>query len=448
MIFPEIRFPGVSTETPKRPIFFGETVIIARTCTALLVAGVAAFIPACSPAGSSNSAPERRQWSVDIQPVASPAGFGSRAPRLTTSDRGVILSWFEPEGNGTALRFAEWIKSGWSATRTAAKGDNWFVSSADLPSVLRMAGGTLVAQWLENTVVEREAYDLWLSYSTDEGRTWAEPFMPHHDGTQSQHGFASLFEVPGQGLGLVWLDGRDNEFDPDDPNRAAMMLRFATYDRDWKQVIDESIDVRVCECCPTSVAVTADGIVAAYRDRSDAEIRDIYISRRENGTWTEGVPVHEDNWEFFACPVNGPSVKARDQQAAVAWFTVEGDQGQAYGAFSSDAGRSWGAPIRLDDAGSLGRVDVELLDDGSAVASWVEFADQRAQFRIRRIEPSGTRSPAVTVTGLPGGRPSGYPRISRHGDELVLAWTESTLPVGEGQPLQRVQTAVSALPRN
>ncbi len=447
-MFQEIDSLALPLRPRKDPYSLERPMFIDRMCAAVLVAGVAAFIPGCSPAGGSNSAAERRQWSADIQPVASPAGSGSSAPRLTTSDGSIILSWFEPEGDGTALKFAEWNESGWSATRTAAMGDNWFVSSADLPSVLRMADGTLVAQWLEATVVEREAYDLSLSYSTDEGRTWAEPFTPHHDGTQSQHGFASLFEMPGRGLGLVWLDGRDNEFDTDDPNRAAMMLRFAVFDRDWKQVIDEPIDVRVCECCPTSTAVTADGIVVVYRDRSDTEIRDIYASRRENGTWTEGVPVHDDNWEFFACPVNGPTVSTRDRQAVVAWFTVEEGQGQAYAAFSSDAGRSWGAPVRLDDGGSIGRVDVVLLDDGSAVASWFEFADQQAQFRLRRIERSGTRSPAVTITGVSGGRVSGYPRIARHGDELVLAWTESTVAGSEDGSSQRVQTAMAALSGN
>ena len=419
--------------------------VVDRTCAALLIAGVATLVPACSPASNPNPAAESRQWSVDIQPVASPAGSGSSAPQLTPSDRGIILSWFEPVGERTALKFAEWTESGWSATRTAATGDNWFVSYADVPSVIQMADGTLVANWLEATNIKIEAYDLWLSYSTDEGRTWAKPFTPHHDGTQSQHGFASVFEIPGEGLGIIWLDGRENEFDWDNPDRAAMMLRFAVFDRDWKQVADEPIDVRVCECCPTSTAVTSDGIITVYRDRSDTEVRDIYASRLENSTWTEGVPVHEDNWEIFSCPVNGPMVSARDREAVVAWFTVKDDEGQAYAAFSTDAGRSWGAPIRLDDSGSLGRVDVELLDDGSAVASWVEFADQRAQFRMRRIEPSGTRSPAVTV--VPGGRTSGFPRIVRRKDELVLAWTEST-PPADGEPLRRVYTAVAALPRN
>ena len=116
------------------------------------------------------------------------------------------------------------------------------------------------------------------------------------------------------------------------------------------------------------------------------------------------------------------------------------DIGRAYVAFSQDAGRTFGAPIRLDDAGALGRVDVELTSDGSAIASWIEFADQRAQFRVRRVERSGARSSSVTVSSLAGSRASGYPRIGLSGDELVFGWTENV------QSASRVQTAVARLP--
>ena len=135
--------------------------------------------------------------------------------------------------------------------------------------------------------------------------------------------------------------------------------------------------------------VTPDGVVAAFRDRSPKEIRDIHVSRLENGKWTDAQVVHADNWEIDACPVNGPALSARGRQLAAAWFTGKDDKGQAFAAFSSDAGRTWGAPIRLDDETSLGHVDIEMLDDGSAVATWVEFADDRSQFRMRRVEPSG-----------------------------------------------------------
>ena len=88
--------------------------------------------------------------------------------------------------------------------------------------------------------------------------------------------------------------------------------------------------------------------------------------------------------------------------------------------------RSYGTPIRVDDGGSLGRVDVALLPGGNAaIATWIEFADQRSQFRVRRIDRDGTRSAPVTIAGLASGRASGYPRMALAGRELVFAWTES-----------------------
>jgi hypothetical protein len=151
--------------------------------------------------------------------------------------------------------------------------------------------------------------------------------------------------------------------------------------------------------------------------------------------------VFDDNWKIAACPVNGPALAASGRSVAMTWFTAKGDQGQAYLAFSDDAGATFGNPIRIDDGGTLGRVDVELLPDGAALATWIEFADQRAQFRARRIERNGTRSAPITIAGLAGNRSSGYPRAAIHNGEVVFAWTESA----EGGALQ-VRTAVSRIP--
>jgi hypothetical protein len=386
----------------------------------------------------------RPEWSISVQPLPSPASPESSEPQLTGSNDSLVLSWIERAGSTTQLKFARRTASGWTPAVTAASGDNWFVSYADVPSVTRLSSGTLVAQWLEETDRQREAYDLRLSYSKDEGRTWAPSFLPHSDGTKTQHGFASLFETAGRGLGLIWLDGRAAGLDEGDPEGGAMQARFAAFDADWTQTADSVIDARVCECCQTAIAVTSEGVLTAFRDRTDTEIRDISVSRLEGGAWTTPTPVHDDNWEIYACPVNGPALSARGRDVAAAWFTVREDRGQAWTAFSTDAGRSWGAPIRVDDAGSLGRVDVELLEDGSAVVTWVEFAQQRADFRVRRVEPSGKRAAPVIVTGVSGSRASGFPHIGRQGGELVLAWTEST--AGNRGPL-RLHTAVAALPR-
>jgi hypothetical protein len=246
--------------------------------------------------------------------------------------------------------------------------------------------------------------------------------------------------MPGAGLGVVWLDGRDMKAAASHGGHGGTMsVRFATFDSDWKQTAEQVVDSRACECCPTTVAVTTDGPIAAFRDRTDDEIRDIYLSRFESGKWTEAKPVYGDSWKIAACPVNGPMLSARGRDVVIAWFNAKDDQGRAFLAFSNNAGRSFGPPIRLDVAGALGRVDVELLPDGSAVASWIEFADQRAQFMFRRVESSGPMSPPVTVSGIAGNRTSGYPRIALRGNDLVFAWTEST--GGRSQ----VQTAVARL---
>lgn len=242
-----------------------------------------------------------------------------------------------------------------------------------------------------------------------------------------------MFDAPGGGLGIVWLDGR--AMSGGHEGHGDMSLRFASFDGAWKQTADQPLDVRVCECCPTTVAVTADGPLVAYRDRGPTEVRDIYVTRLENGKWTEPRAVHNDGWQVPACPVNAPALSARNRDVAVAWFTAKGNEPKAFAAFSPDAGRTFSTPVRLDDEATLGRVDVELLPDGSAAASYVEFADKRASFRVRRVARDGTKSAPVTIAGIGGTRTSGLPRMVLHGSTLYFAWLE-----GEG-----VRTARAAL---
>jgi hypothetical protein len=362
--------------------------------------------------------------SLTVTELAVPAPPGGSQPQLTSSSRGSILSWVETNGSMATLRFAERSGTAWSQPRTIASGADWFISDADAPVVQRLADGTLIAAWYRSTNVQLEAYDTWLAYSKDEGRTWSKPFKPYKDKTTTQHGFVSMFDQPGGGLGLVWLDAREWELNQDAPDGGSVMLRSASFDPSWKQTSDQVVNLRVCDCCQTSVAATPDGVVTAFRDRSDKEIRDIHVTRLENGKWTDAQPVHRDNWEIDSCPVNGPAISARGRALAVAWFTAVSGQGHSYAAFSPDAGRTWGEPIRLDEQTSTGRVDIELLDEQTAVVSWVEFANQQAQFKARRISTSGQPSAPVAVQGTAGGRVGGFPRMTRQGDELLFVWAD------------------------
>jgi hypothetical protein len=219
-----------------------------------------------------------------------------------------------------------------------------------------------------------------------------------------------------------------------------MSLRASTYDAAGKQLREVAIDTRVCDCCPTSVASTSEGPVVAYRDRNPKEVRDIAVTRLAAGRWTPPVVVHRDNWTIEACPVNGPAVSARGRDVVVAWFTGLNDEGKTWAAFSRDAGRTFGAPVRIDDAMSTGHVGVGLLKDGGAVVSWVEFANEQSQFKIRRIGSDGGRSAGIGVAGTADARVGGVPRIAVAGDEILLAWTETAAGAS------RVRTARATLP--
>ena len=415
---------------------------------------LAFVLAACAGPPRDTGAPSESPFPISIQASAVPVQGESGQAQLTSSGRGVILSWLERKDASATLKFSELRSGTWSDARTIASSDRWFVSEADTPTVMRMSDGTLVATVSPLIDFRLEAYDLRLMYSRDDGTTWSAPLSPYQDTTRTQHGFASLVELPGRALGVVWLDGRDQELSPGDQLRESMDVRFASFDSQWKRTADSSINQRVCQCCQTAAAVTADGPVVAFRDRSEKEIRDIHVTRIDQGRWTDAVPVHADNWQIEACPVNGPALSARGRDLAVAWFTAAGGNGHAYAAFSSDSGRTWGEPIRLDDGTSLGQVDIELLEDGSAVATWLEFTNERpstsargalsevegrTQVRTRQVKPSRERSPSVILAGEDEPRVSGYPRVARYGNEIVFVWSESA-----GGP-QQVKAAVGSL---
>ena len=149
-----------------------------------------------------------------VNELKSPAPPDSGQPNLAVgADGRVFLSWIEPsEPKGDVLRFSIRGPQGWSAPKTIARGANWFVSDADVPSMSVLSDGTLAAHWFVKPAgvgPESEAYDINLAFSKDGGATWSKPIMPHHDGKKRQHGFVSLAPAQDGKLAAIWLDGRN-----------------------------------------------------------------------------------------------------------------------------------------------------------------------------------------------------------------------------------------------
>jgi hypothetical protein len=380
-----------------------------------LITGVAAaFVLAATLVHGAHAAQAPAKPALVVETVKPPAAGDATAAQMTSSGGKMLLSWLERAGEKTSLKFSERLPAGWSTPMLVVSSEHLISNFADVPSVRALPDGSLLAHWIEMNGPDPEAYDLKISTSRDGGKTWAAPASPHKDGTKTQHGFASFFTV-GTSTGLVWLDGRQTA-----GGKGDMTLRAAT---SIPVKSDMLVASRVCDCCPTAAANTADGPIVAFRGRTADEIRDIYVTRLDGSAWSAPVLVHQDGWKINGCPVNGPAIAARGKDVVVAWFTMQNGQGRAYAAFSADAGRTFRAPVRVDDEGSTGRLQVELLADGSAAVSWIELGKGPSQLKVRTISATGTRSrPADIALGLG----TQFPRMAASKGELVFAWTENS----------------------
>jgi len=364
-----------------------------------------------------------RSKELSVERLANPAAPGSIAPNMTQGPRGqIMLSWLEPTGNSLALRFASSDANGWSAPQTIVAGKN-FGKYAEAPAwVLMLPSGPLVAVWAEElpTTEQWAGNYLYTAVSRDRGKTWSQPAIVHSDRTASvEHSFASLVVLDDSHANIVWLDARDNM------TRHAYRLMSAVISSSGTIENEETVDDDVCTCCPTALARIPTGLIAAYRDHTSQEIRDIYAVRKESGHWQPTRPLHKDGWHINACPVNGPALASRGNDVAVAWYTGANESGALRVAFSSDGGANFGSPVTVDAANGthkpMGRPALTLLSSGDALVAWTRLQNGHGELVAARVRSnSETATPSIIAQG--GSRGIGYPRIQALKSGALLSW--------------------------
>ncbi len=366
-----------------------------------------------------------------IEQLASPTGPSSAEPYLFSlgGDR-AYLSWVEAVNDGHVLKVSLFEDGGWHNPKLIAAGNNWFVNWADYPLLAVNDNATFVAFFMQKSAPDTYAYDIRQTVSSDGGDTWSVPQVLHDDGVQGEHGFVSVVPFHA-GFFVSWLDGRHTVPTSHDVHGShdghghggggAMTLRAAILGPEGHKLSEWELDGRVCDCCQTGAAVTANGPIVVYRDRSDDEIRDIYIVRLVNGEWTQPKPVFSDGWHIEGCPVNGPRVAAMDDAVAVAWYTAPDGNSQVNVAFSTDGGDTFGALTRLASGSPLGRLGLVLLDDTSAAVSWLEDG----QIRVVRVSADGAMNVPIAIAETSNERASGFPQMVRVANRLLFAWTDA-----------------------
>lgn len=365
--------------------------------------------------------------SLTLKPLNSPADSLTSVPFLTTDPAGnVFLSWVERRPDTSRFYFSQLESGAWSRPSLISKGSSWFINWADYP-MIASDGVNRVAHLLDKSGKGTYAYDVKVFISNDAGSSWNQPFVLHDDGKQAEHGFVSLVPFGGN-VFTAWLDGRNAAMEGMEDMKGmdhsghggAMSIRAAVINYAGEKLQEWELDSKTCDCCQTAAAITRNGPVVVYRDRSDEEIRDMSIVRLVNGAWTEPKPVHRDNWKIAGCPVNGPRIAVKDNQLAVAWYTAVTEPAHVNLAFSRDGGETFTDAVSVDNGKAIGRVDIEWIDAERVVVSWMEGSLIQAAV----VHTNGTRENPVTIAESSDSRSSGFPQMTTLGKDLVFAWTD------------------------
>lgn len=373
-----------------------------------------------------------------VRSFENPAGPSCCVRLHETPDGNILMSWIEYLDDTTdALMMTSLADGKWTQPVKITQGSNWFTNWADFPTIASYEDGkAITAHWLEMSGEGTFDYDIHLIQSEDLGKSWGNDFVIHSDGVQAEHGFVSLTPVPGQRMFASWLDGRrtkvashDGRTDHDhDHGHGAgeMMLRGAIFDQNNQVHHEWQLDGRVCDCCGTASTLTSSGLVVAYRDRSESEIRDIAIVRQEGFDWSEPFVPHPDNWKIAGCPVNGPALDAEENRVALAWFGMHQDQARVKVSFSNDGAKTFEPAIDLDQGDPLGRVNVQMLDEERAIVIWLENHDDHALVMAAICHHSGEVEELLSLGTTSAARSSGFPALSKHPEGALIGWTHTS----------------------
>jgi len=352
--------------------------------------------------------------------LPSPAPANSSLSRVVADESGEIyLSWVSQDAEQATLAFARLTSEGWDAAQVISGGRNWFVNWADFP-VLSVDSSGMVAHWLQMSTTGTYDYDVRARFYAQDKATWTEARTIHTDGISAEHGFVSMLPLNDGTTLISWLDGRETVHS-EPPG--AMTLRAGIFDKSGANVSEWELDHRVCDCCQTSSAMTENGPIIVYRDRSQQEVRDIYATRLVDGAWTLPQAIHNDNWQVAGCPVNGPSVAAMNKRVAVAWFNAKDDVPKIQLVLSTDSGLSFSEPIVVESPNTNGRVDTTILDSGNIIVSWMDTAGE-AKIMLSRYDINGELLSTTEVAGSSPSRRSGFPIIEAVGNSVYVTWTD------------------------
>lgn len=354
--------------------------------------------------------------------VTAETGGGAAPMFATAADGKRALAWVSAPAAGTAGRLYVEVAGQVSELRDPL-GDLSIYGEVP-PKIAFGSDGALNAAWVVVKALPGHRWPLQalrFARSADGGRTWSEPVTVTDDSVFAAHDDHALLAGADGTLYLTWLDMRSGK-------SHVYLSRSTDQGRTWEANRPIRVE-EACPCCRTALASGPDGrLYVAWRGIFRGEVRDIVVARSddEGRTWSAPVRVHEDGWVVHACPDAGPSLAVgRDGRVHVAWWTgKEGRAGVQYAVAPAGAG-SFSAPVPLGLAefSRPAHVQIALTGQDVVFATWDDGTLKQPAV-VARVSRDGGRTFAPAMRLSSGGRSAGYPVVSARDSAFTVAWQE------------------------
>ena len=327
-------------------------------------------------------------------------------------DGSFYVAWVNHEPNNRAdvmITRYEPGKSPTAAVRVNPQAGTATAWRGDPPSVAVVKNGSVYVVWTMRVEADgKKGTDLYLSVSSDLGRTFAAPVKINDDKIPAAHGMHSLHVADDGRVYVSWLDER-NVVAPQpstkaeghhmESNRELFIADSTDGGRTFSR--NRKIAGDACPCCKTALAVAKDGTVyVSWRHVLPGNYRHIAVAASSDAgvTFSKPVIVSDDKWVLHGCPVSGPSLSVADNGTLkVLWYAAgEANEPGLYVTESKDKGQSFSPRQLLAQEGIRG-TPVLTAD----VAVWEKAGDQGPETRFRSVEQDAQAISIGTNVELP-----------------------------------------------
>lgn len=419
------------------------------------VLAVCAAIAGCAP--DSNSLSKQLEEPVALTASAS----GGAAPSVAVSAAGVeAVAWVSVPSAEQSGHLYVSVAGAPAQKLSDALGPVEARGEAP-PKLAFTPDGALVVVYTVGKVVEGERFTrsaLRLTSSRDSGRTWSAPVTVNDRAVFGSHSFDALHVAPDGTIFVAWLGKSDLAGDtqmsdmPDMPDMAGMhdmksmqgmqgmkgmsheaSTTWITSSTDGGSTWTPRVRVdagEACPCCRGSLASTPDGtLYMAWRHIYPGSIRDIVLARSTDRgqTWSDASRVHEDNWEFDACPHAGPAIAAESNGVVhVAWWTGKEGEAGVYYAQTRDGGETFSKPVPMGVAkySTASHVQIALTSNGRVIVAWDDGTMQVPQIMVRESGDHGSTFGPVEALSASGVSAS-FPMLSVSQNSAALVWLQT-----------------------